>query len=151
MLFAALLKPMADRDYKDRVDDLNQDVQDLHSAHAAAGSHGQRQGLGDALAGAIQHLEDDELRQALLAFIQQQNYKKKDDVKKLAQHLKAQAAKKDKDIAAIDGAHMNYALAQLAIFEESKELLKKMAAQGMNLVGKFVEDAMAKTQREMGR
>ena len=46
---------------------------------------------------------------------------------------------------------MNYALAQLGIFEGSKDLLKKMASQGMNLVGKFVENAMAESRKDIGR
>ena len=108
-------------------------------------------GSASQLAAAAQHLEEDELRQLLATFIQQQKHNKKEDVKKLMQFLKTHASAKDTLIAAIDAAHKEYALAQLAVYEESKDLLKKMAAQGMNLVGKFVADAMAKTQREMGR
>jgi hypothetical protein len=83
--------------------------------------------------------------------MQRQKHKKKDDIKKAIQQLKAQITKKDKVIAGIEKQHMNYALAQLAIFEGAKDMLKKLAGQGMNLVGKFVESAVAQTKREMGR
>lgn len=146
VLFAALLKPMADRDYKDRVADLNQEVAEIKDVMQQL-----EKGSATQLAAAAQHLEDEELRLLMTTFIQQQNYKKKDDVKKLANFLKTQTANRDKRIAAIETAHMDYALAQLAVYEESKGLLKKLAASGMNLAGKFVQDAMAKTQREMGR
>ena len=150
-LFAALLKSTADRDYKTRVDDINQDVAEIKDLIQQLEGLGQGKDSIHQLAAAAQHLSENELRQLMTAFLEQQKHRKKDDVKKLVQFLKTHAAGKDKLIAAIESAHMNYALAQLAIFEESKELLKKMAAQGMNLVGKFVADAVAKTQREMGR
>jgi len=151
VLFAALLKPFADRDHKDRVDALNQDVGEIKDLIHRLEGLSQGKGSVDQLAATAQHVEEDELRHLLMTFLQQQKYKKKEDVKKLTQFMKTHAGKKDKDIAAIEAAHMNYALAQLAVFEDSKDLLKKMAARGMNLVGKFVQEAMAKTQREMGR
>ena len=83
--------------------------------------------------------------------MQQQKFAKKDNLTKLMQFLKGHAKDKDKEIAAIEEAHMNYVMSQLGVFEGSKELLKKMAAQGMNLVGKFVENAIADSKREMGR
>lgn len=151
VLFAALLKPMADRDYKDRIDALNQDVEDVLNLVTQLNAHMQGKGSIAKIAEAIQHLEEDELRQQLVNFIEQEQHKKKDNLKKLAEFLKAHAAKKDKEIAAIDAAHMNYALAQLGIFEGSKDMLKKMASQGMNLVGRFVEASVAQSKREMGR
>lgn len=150
-LFAALLKPLADRDYKDRSEALNHDIEDIHSL--AAQISGLASGKSDVnpVIAAIHHLEDAELREALLAFIQQQKHKKKENLKKMLQFLKQHSTGQDRQLAAIEKAHMEYALAQLAIFEDSKDMLKKMAAAGMNLVGRFVEAAMAETRREMGR
>jgi len=151
MLFAALLKPTADRDYHERTDNLNQDVKDLHDLIQQLGKQAQGVDNLKKIAASVQHLEEDDLREQLQNFLQEQKHTKKDNLKKLAAFLKAHAAKKDKEIAAIDQAHMNYALSQLGIFEESKDMLKKMAAQGMNLVGKFVESSIAQSRRDMGR
>lgn len=151
VLFAALLKPMADRDYLDRVDDLNQDVKDLHSLLSQLSAMEAGKGDVEKVMAAIAHLEEEGLRHELLQFMQAQKFKKKDNITKLMVFLKEHVGRKDKDIAGIDAAHMNYALAQLGIFEGSKDLLKKMASQGMNLVGKFVENAMAESRRDMGR
>jgi hypothetical protein len=150
-LFAALLKPLADRDYKDRSAALNHDIEHINSIlqHIEALSRGKTDANG--LVAVINHLEEDALREALLAFLQQQKHKKKENLKKMMQFLKQQAEARDRQIAAIEAAHMNYALSQLAIFEDSKDMLKKMAAAGMNLVGRFVEAAMADARREMGR
>jgi hypothetical protein len=151
VLFAALLKPIADRDYLDRVDDLDQDVKDLHGLIAQLEAVVGGKGSLEKVMAAIQHLEEEGLRHELLQFMQAQKYKKKDNVQRLATFLKEHVARKDKEIAGIDAAHMNYALAQLGIFEGSRDMLKKMAAGGMNLVGKFVENAMAESRKDLGR
>jgi hypothetical protein len=150
-LFAALLKPLADRDYKDRSEALNQDVQDIHALRQQM--QGLQSGKSDVnhLLATTQHLEDEALREALMDFIKQHKYKKKEHLAKMVQFLKTHAAALDRSLAAIDAAHMNYALSQLAIFEDSKDMLKKMAESGMNLVGRFVEAATAQAKREMGR
>ncbi len=151
VLFAGLLKPFADNDYKERTEDMNQDVQDLHVLMQRIEQLAAGKGSLEQMIAAINHLENNELRQAMLAFIQQQKHKQRDNLKKMLKFLKQHSAARDKQIAAIEKAHMEYALSQLAIFEESRDMLKKMAAQGMNLVGKFVESAMAETKREIGR
>lgn len=151
VLFAALLKPNADNDYRDRVDDINQDVQDLHNLTTHLDDLAKGKEALNKVVSSIQHLEEDDLRQQLLNFMQQNMHKKKDNLKKLMEFLKQHAQKKDREIASIESAHLNYVMAQLGIFEGSKDMLKKMAAQGMNLVGKFVESSIAESRREMGR
>lgn len=151
VLFAALLKPFADKDFNARLEDMNQDVQDLSALAQQMEALADGKGSIEAITAAIQHLEDEGLRQALLAFLQQQKHKDKGNLKKLVAFLKQQVKSKDGQIASIESAHMNYALNQLGIFENSKDMLKKMAMQGTNLVGKFVEASLAETRREIGR
>lgn len=151
VLFAALLKTNADNDYHERIDNLNQDVEDLHKLNGQLDALMDNKEQLPKVVTAIQHLEEDDLREQLLKFMQAQKFTKKDNLKKLMQFLKEHAGRKDKEIASIEQAHMTYVMSQLGIFENSKDMLKKMAAQGMNLVGKFVENAIAETRREMGR
>jgi hypothetical protein len=100
---------------------------------------------------AINHLEDEALRYELVQFMQQEKYKKKDNLVKLISFLKTHLGEKDALISKVDAAHMSYVMSQLAIFEGSRDMIKKMAAQGMNLVGKFVQSAIAESKRDMGR
>ena len=151
VIFAALLKPTADYDFNERTDNLNQDVKDLHAVSHEADKLLSGKGNEAGMANAANHLEEEALREQLLKFIQQGQHKKKDNLKKLISFLKQHAASKDKEIANIDQAHMQYAMHQLGIFENSKDMLKKMASQGMNLVGKFVQASIAQSQRQMGR
>ncbi|MDX1974620.1 MAG: hypothetical protein SFT92_02975 [Rickettsiales bacterium] len=151
VLFAALLKPTADLDFIERTDNLNQDVVDVNAVQEILEKFAQGKGDLTELVTACNHIEDKELHQLLSMFIQQQKYKSKDAITKLVAFLKIHIKQYDKDIKSIDNAHMHYAMSQLALYEESRDMLKKMAGQGLNLVGKFVENAMKETKREMGR
>jgi len=156
VLFSALLKPVADRDYHDRVDDMNQDVEDLHHLSSQCTNYQNNKGNVDKIAEAVMHIEDPGLRHELQKFMHDKKYKRMDCMDKLVNLLKTTIGDKNKDIKALDGAHMNYALAQLGIYEGSKEMIKSMAKQGMNLVGKQVKSALgeasiAQSKQDMGR
>ena len=151
VMFAALLKPFADSDYNDRVDELNQDVGDLQAIIDQIEKLSQGQGNANAAAAIANQVENEDLHRLLMAFLQEKRYKSPSDSEKLCGALKGEIKKKDNAIKKIDDAHMNYALAQLGVYESSKDMLKKMAGQGVNLVGKFVEASIADTKRSMGR
>ncbi|MEK6746489.1 MAG: hypothetical protein AABY33_05610 [Pseudomonadota bacterium] len=147
IMFSALLKPMADRNYKERTSIINNDAKDISVII------GELENKADAktITGMAQNLDEKELRIILSTFIQQKKHKNPEDIKKLLGHLKKLVKQKDAKIKAIDKAHMEFATTQLAVFEESKDMLKNLAAKGMNLIGKFVEASVADTRRQMGR
>lgn len=151
VLFAALLKPIADFDYHERVDELNNDVKDINAIiQQFEGLLAGKKNI-NTIAQLAHHLEDEQLQGEVIAFLQKKAAKTTENIKKMIGYLKTHTKKKDKHIKTIEDAHLNYALAQLAVFEASRDLLKKMAGQGMNLVGKFVENSIADTKRDMGR
>lgn len=147
ILFAALLKPFADNDYYERTDEANQDIATILSLVAQL----EKGGATAALTDSIHNLEDDVLRIMLQNFVQSGKIKKPQEMNKLLTALKGEVKKKNKTVKTVEQAHMDYALAQLGLYEASKDVVKKMAASGMNLVGNFVEKAMRETQRELGR
>src|SRR3954468_1335773 len=74
VLFAALLKPNADRDYHEKIDDLNQDVEDLHKLNSKLEALAQDKEQLPKVVTAIQHLEEDDLRNELMNFMQQRKF-----------------------------------------------------------------------------
>lgn len=146
VLYAAILKPIADNDYHERTDNLNHDVKDIH----AIIKQFEKSDM-NAAARLVQNLEDEGLRGELIAYLQQAKAAKPENIKKIVSYLKERIKKKDKGLKTIEKAHMDYGLTQLNLFENSRDMLKKMAANGMNLVGNFVEASIAETRREMGR
>lgn len=146
VLFSALLKPAADTDHHERVGDLDNDVRDLNAIIRQC-EKGYLAQAGEL----VQYLEDPALRAALAAMLRQPKAKDPASIKKIVAMLKDRIKAKDKAIKAIENAHRDYGLAQLTLFENSRDMLKKMAAAGMNLVGNFVAASIAQTRREMGR
>jgi hypothetical protein len=142
-----LLKPFADNDFHERTDTANQDVSTLLGLVAQF----EKGSSAAALTDSVNHLEANDLRMLLQRFIVSGKGKKAPEVKKMLALLKEEIKKKNKEIKTVEKAHMDYGLAQLGLYEASKDTVKKMAASGMNLVGNFVEKAMAETRREMGR
>lgn len=151
VLFSALLKPFADNDYHDRIDDLQHENGEMKQLMEQIAKLAAGKGSANEAANIANHLDSDDLRRLILAFLQEKRYKSRSDCDKLTGALKDQVNKKTKSIKAIEEAHMNYALSQLALYEGSKDMLKKMAGQGMNIVGKFVESSIAATRSELGR
>ena len=95
VLFAALLKPFADKDYLDRVDELNQDVKDVHRLVTQLDAMAAGKGSLDKVMAAVQQLEEEALRHELMQFFQAQKHKKKENLAKLAVFLKEHVARKD--------------------------------------------------------
>lgn len=151
VMYAALLKPFADNDYHDRIDDLMQDNAELKALKDQLAALADGKGSLNEAANLANHVNDDNLQKLMITFLQQKRYKNREDTQKLMAALKLQQEKNDKEIRAIEDAHLSYATGQLAVYEGSKDMLKKMASQGMNLVGKFVEASINATRSDMGR
>lgn len=142
VLFAALFKPHADTNFHQRTDALNEEVKQLSDIlRALEGGATERQ-MHDAIA----HLDNPELRQLVFNLLHKKNKREVIPV------IKDASKKADATIATLDKAHLNYVSAQLGIYEEGKDIVKKLASKGMNLAGRFVESAMAAASRgERGR
>lgn len=144
VLFAALLKTTAENDYQERSDSMNTEVEQINEVMDALAKNASAAQINILIA----HLDDEKIKRDLLALLPQMKGK---NMSGLIAKLKGETQKKDKTLKVIDSAFHEYATSQLAIYESAKDTLKKMAAQGMNLVGQFVENAMRQNQQGRGR
>lgn len=144
VLFAALLKNTAENDYHERTDALNNDVEQINAIAQALAGKASAQEINNLVA----NLDDEKIKRDLLALLPQIKGK---NAAGLVAKLKGEIQKKDKSLKAIDTAFHHYATSQLAIYESAKDMLKKMAGQGMNLVGQFVEASLRQSQQGRGR
>lgn len=149
VLFAGLLKPFADRNHQSRSEEHDQEVEMVHAlldrvTDVAAGKEPRDL---DALIAAV---TDPALRQALTAarHAKQARAAKAANMQKLLKDAKSRA---DREIAGLEAAHMAYVMAQLGIYEDGRDVVKKLAARGMNLAGNFVEASLAEAKRDLGR
>lgn len=137
VLFAALFKSEADQNFQERCDALNELVSQIERVSKLMESKAPPRDVRDA----VHHIDHTELRDFLLAELDK---KGKNDLKST---LKSASKQADSSIAKIDKAHLEYASSQLALFEDGRDVVKKLAASGMNLAGQFVASAIAAVSR----
>lgn len=143
VFFAALFAEVADRNYKSRSDVIDETVTDIGTIE---------QVLDQLIAGQItvgeamqelMHVERDDLRERLQAILARKGLsaREKQEARAMLGTIEKGLNKEKKDL---EQAHLNYATGQLAVYEDSKDIVKQLAGQGLNLAGKFVENAMSK-------
>lgn len=133
VLFAAMMAEIADRNFQTRTGENNAQVEELAALEAQIKKHPPETDI----AHLLNHIADPDLRAKLVAKLRG-NAKAAIAVKE----AKAIMAKLDEENARIDKAHMSYLSSQLMIYENAKDIVKKMAQSGMNVVGDFMENAM---------
>lgn len=141
VFFAALFAEVADRNYQSRVDAIDGAVEDLAVLEEvikqlAAGKISNAQAMEE-----IMHVERDDLRERLqhmLARKQMSAREKQEALEMLGLIDKGL----DREKKMLQQSHMHYATGQLAVYEDAKDTVKKLANQGLNLAGKFVDKAI---------
>ncbi len=141
VFFAALFAQIADRNYQSRVDVIDGAVEDLALLEQviqqlAAGKITNAQAMEE-----IMHVERDDLRERLQETLSRKTVSAAEK-QKIFETLGLIQSNLDKEKKHIETAHLHYATGQLAVYEEAKETIKRLNQMGMNLAGKFVENAM---------
>lgn len=141
VFFAALFAEVADKNYFSRSDVIDESVCDIGVIEEVldqliAGKITAEQAMRE-----LMHVERDDLRERLQAMLSRKGLsaKEKQEARALLGTIEKGLAKEKKDL---DAAHMNYRTGQLAVYEDTKDLVQQLAAQGLNLAGKFVDNAM---------
>jgi hypothetical protein len=98
----------------------------------------------------LNHVERDDLRDALQAMTRKGKMSPADLMKATGMISTIKSGLKTQQDAAAK-AHHAYATGQLAVYEDGKDLVKKLAAQGLNLAGKFVAQAAQGQGQGRGR
>lgn len=141
VLFAALLAQKADDDYQARINEADSAFENLAATQDAVKQEtGQPVDL-EALLDA--HIEDDALLRKLLATIGKGRKSRRD-----ALHFCQEAMEQtDEKRRTVEKAHRTYVTGQLNIYENARDMVKNMAASGVNVVGEFVENAIREAQK----
>lgn len=142
VLFAAIFAEKADKNANARIEEANSTIEDCHTMQALLEELAQGEVTLTEVVAMAQHMESDGLRKAVNQLLQQKGMQKA-ILQQAAARLNETAKTLDKDIKDINKAAMNYASGQLLAYEESKDTVKRLASQGLNIAGKFVENAMA--------
>ena len=145
ILFVALFKPYADRDFLDRAEVWNEQIEQL-----AALEQYLKQGVSQEVAVALNELDDPVIKDAMDKIKQLKGKEKQQTLATVMQRLQLTQEKLDKNIKEADDAHKNYAMQQLMLYENAKDVVKSFAVRGMPVVGQFVEGALTDSTRDRG-
>lgn len=142
VFFAALFAQIADRNYQSRVDAIDGAVEDLAVLEEvirqlAAGKISTAQAMEE-----MMHVERDDLRERLQDALSRKQVTASEK-QKIFDQLGLIQSNLDKEKKSIETAHLHYATGQLAVYEESKDTIKRLNQMGMNLAGRFVETALS--------
>ena len=141
VFFAALFAEVADHNYNARVNVIDSSVEDLALLEQLiqqliTGKITNAQAMEE-----VMHAERDDLRERLQAMLARKQMTAKEKQEALAMlGLIDKGLEKEKK--ALQQSHLHYATGQLAVYEDAKDTVKKLAAQGLNLAGKFVNTAI---------
>lgn len=135
VLFVAMLAETADMNHKARMEDIDQQVEEL----AALQQHGLNQKTSVHLHKEIDHLiPDPEMAADLKAMLPPEKLAAADARSAIkATHKKLDAMQKQLEIR-----HMQWLSGQLACYEESKTLVQQFMKSGLNMAGKFLQETM---------
>ena len=147
VIYAALFADAVDRDYQDRVDDLNADVTDLAEIQQLVEQLAQGKGQAAKVMEKLAALGDKMLADLVKKMVQQKNAERETAMKAAVHRLKMMMNGKDKQIAKIDEHHMNFLAGQMYVYEDAKTTVKKLMSQGLNVAGQFVQSSAQQAQR----
>lgn len=150
VFFASLFAQAADLNYQSRMETAEQSQADLQLIEEV---------MGKLIAGKIttaealhelMHVEEDQLRERISGLLARKGLNARERQEAMA--LMAQIERGlEEEAKRLEQAHLNYATGQLAVYEEAKETIKRLQQQGLNLAGKFVEQAMRGAGQGKGR
>lgn len=141
VLFAALFAEIADMNFQSRSEEVDAMVTDISVIEQvleqlANGQIDKRQAMT-----MLEQVESDTLRQSTLQAVAGQTIRHAEQERMTAQ-LRHYENQLENEKQQADKAHLSYVTSQLAVYEEARDTVKRLAAQGMNLAGKFVENAI---------
>ena len=150
VFFAALFAQTADRNYQARNEEIDGSVADLGLIEQVLEQLMSGVLDNSAAMHELMHVERDDLRERVQAMLAQKKLSAREK-----QEALAMLGKIERGLAAeqkeLEKSHMSYATGQLAVYEDAKETVKRLAGAGLNLAGKFVDNAMQAAQKGKGQ
>lgn len=153
VFFAALFADPVDRNFQARVESMNHDVEDIAQVEQMLQmlEQGSAQVKEEQVEQMIQMLDNEEVKQKLMVVLHQRAMKRREKLAAARALLKEAMKEIDGQISALDKAHMSYLSGQLVLFQDAKDIIKRLSGQGLNLAGQFLDAAMQQAGKGQGR
>jgi hypothetical protein len=142
VLYVALLAEKADRNATNRIEEMNVLVEDCEMLKSMMEQLSRGEITIGQLIQMLDQIEHDELREALQQMLAARGIGQ-DEMGAALDKVEHTSKAADKEIKRIDDAMLSLSASQLAVYEASKDMVKGLAGQGLNIAGKHVENAMS--------
>lgn len=142
VMYTALFAESADVNFHTRLTENDTGVEDLAQIQQMLAMLEQDAIAPERVEEAIQHIENAQLREELMALLHNRSMKKRQKMEMLQQRLQQQMQGLDMDSKAMDKAHMRFLTGQMVVFHDAKDIVRKLASQGLGLAGQFLANAM---------
>lgn len=143
VMYAALFAEPADMNFQARQSENDSKVEDMAQIEQMVRMMEQGQMAVEQVEEAIQQVEDVGLRTQLMAILHQKSMKKREKFTALRDTLQQKMAGLDFETKSMDKAHMQFLSGQMVMYQDAKDLVRKLSAQGMAMAGRFLEDALS--------
>jgi len=150
VFFAAIFAEVADKNFKTRQQTGDEQMADIGLIEQILEqlANGQMD-VGTAQA-ELNHVEQDDLRERIQMLLASKKLSAKEKQDALAMLGAIEKGLRDEQ-KRVDEAHTHYVTGQLAVYEEAKDIVKKLAGAGLNLAGKFLQNAMQQAGQGRGQ
>lgn len=147
VMFVALFKPFADRDYRDQMEEMETQAQEVSDVKTAIEALGQGNIKVAQLKDAAEHCSDSDLKKLVDALIEKQRYKQSDYMKAAMIAAKSRLEQKNNELVSIQATHMHFAASQLALYENGKDVVKQLASEGLNVAGEHLNQTLSQANQ----
>lgn len=143
VMYAALFAEPADMNFQARQSENDAKVEDMAQIEQMVRMMEQGQIAVEQVEEAIQQVEDVGLRTQLMAILHQKAMKKREKFSAMRDMLQQKMEGLDFETKSMDKAHMQFLSGQMVMYQDAKDLVRKLSAQGMAMAGRFLEDALS--------
>lgn len=142
VMYAALFAETADMNFQTRQNENDTAVQDMAQVEQMLKKVERGEMKIEQVTEMIQQLENPQLRKQLMTLLQRKA-KRSEKYAAMQAMLQNQMNAVDMQTKSMDKAHMNFLSGQMLMYQESKDLVRKLSAQGMGMAGQFLENALS--------
>lgn len=149
VFFAAMFAEVADRNYQSRSETIDGSVADVGLVEDVLTKLIKGQITTAQANHELMHVERDDLRERLQAMLARKGLtaREKQEAMAMIAQIEQGLSREKKSL---DQSHLSYATGQLAVYEDSKDIIKKLGMAGLNLAGKFVENSLRASGQGQG-
>lgn len=143
--FVALFKPFADRDHRDKKEEMEEQLGALTELESGM----EKLALGEMSKAEVKQMltavDDPKIKAELQMLLTGDRHHDSQAMSAAMNAAKRSVMGQNNSLNSVEKAHMEFLTAQLGLYEQGKSMVKELAGQGLNVAGQHFEQVMSQT------